>query len=90
MLRLLKYLVAFGYYSAEEDIKQLLTPLLGVLDGCNDKPVPGGKTVMKVLFVLGLPLPVAVNLVYSVFRSCTVSHTCFCLCHYACAWPMAK
>ena len=43
VLRLLKYLVAFGYYSASSDIEELLTPLLGVLDGRNDMPFHGGK-----------------------------------------------
>eukprot|EP00117_Sycon_ciliatum_P048000 scpid3078/ scgid34229/ Inositol 1,4,5-trisphosphate receptor type 1; IP3 receptor isoform 1; Type 1 inositol 1,4,5-trisphosphate receptor len=38
VFRLLYYLVSFGYYSAATDIEELLKPLLGVLDGRNDKP----------------------------------------------------
>ncbi len=34
------YLVKYGYYGNIEDIKQLLDPLLSLLDGRNDKPYP--------------------------------------------------
>ena len=38
VLRLLHYLVSYGYYSDAKDIKALLVPLLSLLDGKNDKP----------------------------------------------------
>ncbi|XP_064638655.1 inositol 1,4,5-trisphosphate receptor type 3-like isoform X2 [Lineus longissimus] len=40
VLRLVHYLVRFGYYGEQSDIKKLLTPLLSLLDGRNDKPYP--------------------------------------------------
>lgn len=40
VLRLLHYLVRFGYYDRMADIKKLLTPLLSLMDGRNDKPYP--------------------------------------------------
>ncbi len=40
VLRLVHYLVKFGYYGDIEDIKRLLIPLLSLLDGRNDKPYP--------------------------------------------------
>ncbi|KAJ8303557.1 hypothetical protein KUTeg_019953 [Tegillarca granosa] len=43
VLRLLQYLVKFGYYNDMEDVKQLLTPLLGLLDGSHDVPFPKDK-----------------------------------------------
>ncbi|XP_062518427.1 inositol 1,4,5-trisphosphate receptor type 1-like isoform X2 [Corticium candelabrum] len=43
VLRLVHYLVRFGYYANIEDIHTLLRPLLSVLDGTNDKPFEGAK-----------------------------------------------
>ena len=40
VLRLVHYLVKFGYYGELEDIKSLLGPMLSLLDGRNDKPYP--------------------------------------------------
>jgi len=40
VLRLVHYLVKYGYYGNTEDIKHLLGPLLDLLDGTNDKPYP--------------------------------------------------
>ena len=40
VLRLVHYLVLFGFYDKSEDIKQLLEPLMSLLDGRNDKPYP--------------------------------------------------
>jgi inositol 1,4,5-triphosphate receptor type 1 len=43
VLRLVHYLVRFGYYANIDDIQDLLYPLLSVLDGRNDKPFKGAK-----------------------------------------------
>nr|XP_019924346.2 inositol 1,4,5-trisphosphate receptor type 1 isoform X2 [Crassostrea gigas] len=43
VLRLLQHLVKFGYYMDMEDVKQLLTPLLSLLDGTHDVPFPKDK-----------------------------------------------
>ncbi|OWF37431.1 Inositol 1,4,5-trisphosphate receptor type 3 [Mizuhopecten yessoensis] len=40
VLRLVHYLVSFGFYYKIEDIKKLLEPLMSLLDGRNDKPYP--------------------------------------------------
>ena len=40
VLRLVHYLVLFGFYDKSEDIKKLLEPLMSLLDGRNDKPYP--------------------------------------------------
>ncbi|CAH1800283.1 unnamed protein product [Owenia fusiformis] len=40
VLRLVHYLVKYGYYGQTDDIKKLLGPLLSLLDGRNDKPYP--------------------------------------------------
>jgi len=40
VLRLVHYLVLFGFYDKSEDIKLLLEPLMSLLDGRNDKPYP--------------------------------------------------
>ena len=36
VLRLISFLVKFGYYGSMEDIHRLLKPLMGLLDGKND------------------------------------------------------
>ena len=38
VLRLVHYLVKYGYYGNTDDIKQLMRPLLDLMDGRNDKP----------------------------------------------------
>ena len=38
MLRLLHYLVKFGYYMDLDDVRKLLPPLLSLLDGRQDVP----------------------------------------------------
>ncbi|KAK3085572.1 hypothetical protein FSP39_005468 [Pinctada imbricata] len=43
VLRLLQHLVKFGYYMDMDDVKQLLTPLLSLLDGTHDVPYPKDK-----------------------------------------------
>ncbi|XP_071176008.1 inositol 1,4,5-trisphosphate-gated calcium channel ITPR2-like isoform X12 [Mytilus edulis] len=43
VLRLLQHLVKFGYYNDMDDVKQLLTPLLSLLDGGHDVPFPKDK-----------------------------------------------
>ncbi|XP_064627454.1 inositol 1,4,5-trisphosphate receptor type 1-like isoform X9 [Lineus longissimus] len=43
VLRLLSYLVQFGYYGDVEDVKDLLRPLLSLLDGRHDVPFPKDK-----------------------------------------------
>ncbi|KAL3860316.1 hypothetical protein ACJMK2_010455, partial [Sinanodonta woodiana] len=43
VLRLLQYLVKFGYYSDIEDVRHLLTPLLCQLEGRHDAPFPKDK-----------------------------------------------
>ena len=40
MLRLLQYLVKYGYYGNSRDIQELQKPLLTLLDGKNDMPFP--------------------------------------------------
>lgn len=47
VMRLVHYLVRFGYYKKREDIKSLLTPFLNLLDGRNDKPyeIPSGGSI---------------------------------------------
>ena len=40
VLRLVHYLVRYGYYGEMEDLQKLLDPLLSLLDGRNDKPYP--------------------------------------------------
>ena len=46
VLRLVHYLVKYGFYYKSTDIKMLLEPLMSLLDGRNDKPYPNmaGKT----------------------------------------------
>lgn len=55
VLRLLQYLVKFGYYMDVEDVRKLLPPLLSLLDGQHDLPFPKdklkGKELMNVLCV---------------------------------------
>ena len=43
VVRLLYYLVMFGYYMDAEDVENLLPPLLNLLDGRKDFPVPKDK-----------------------------------------------
>ena len=45
VLRLVHYLVMYGYYGNTDDIKQLMEPLVDLLDGRNDKPylISAGK-----------------------------------------------
>lgn len=40
MLDLLYLLVKFGYYDDFDDIKELIRPLMSLLEGINDKPFP--------------------------------------------------
>ena len=40
VLRLVHCLVSFGHYGDMDDMKQLLAPLLSLLDGRNDKMYP--------------------------------------------------
>ena len=42
VLRLLHYLVGYGYYANVDDIQRLLKPMLSVMDGRNDEPSPHG------------------------------------------------
>lgn len=51
---MLHYLVKYGYYGNTDDIKQLLGPLLDLLDGRNDKPYPRqtGKGCKYLTFLL--------------------------------------
>lgn len=53
VLRLVHYLVLFGFYDKSEDIKLLLEPLMSLLDGRNDKPYPNveGKDAQEMLVV---------------------------------------
>ncbi|XP_053404110.1 inositol 1,4,5-trisphosphate receptor type 2-like isoform X2 [Mercenaria mercenaria] len=53
VLRLVHYLVLFGFYDKSEDIKKLLEPLMSLLDGRNDKPYPNceGKEAQEMLVV---------------------------------------
>nr|XP_022345635.1 inositol 1,4,5-trisphosphate receptor type 3-like isoform X6 [Crassostrea virginica] len=53
VLRLVHYLVSFGFYYKPEDIKKLLEPLMSLIDGRNDKPYPNvtGKDAEDVLRV---------------------------------------
>lgn len=44
VLRLVHYLVSFGFYYKSSDIKKLLGPLMELLDGRNDKPYPNITT----------------------------------------------
>ena len=44
VLRLLQYLVKFGYYMDLEDVRNLLPPLLSLLDGRHDVPFPKDKS----------------------------------------------
>uniref|UniRef100_A0A1I8GHW0 EIF3_N domain-containing protein n=1 Tax=Macrostomum lignano TaxID=282301 RepID=A0A1I8GHW0_9PLAT len=44
VMQMLHYLVRFGYYNSTTDIKKLLKPLLDLLDGRNDKPLPRAAT----------------------------------------------
>jgi inositol 1,4,5-triphosphate receptor type 1 len=39
VLRLVQFLVEYGYYGDSNDIRQLMQPLINLLDGRNDKPV---------------------------------------------------
>ncbi|GFO23772.1 inositol 1,4,5-trisphosphate receptor type 3-like isoform x9 [Plakobranchus ocellatus] len=43
VLRLLQYLVKFGYFMDLEDVRMLLPPLLSLLDGRHDVPFPKDK-----------------------------------------------
>ena len=47
VLRLIRALVMFGYYSDGEHVKQLLGPLLVLLDGRGDKPFPQRSGIFK-------------------------------------------
>ena len=38
VLDVLGYLVRFGYYDSEDDIDEIIKPLIGVLDGKTDFP----------------------------------------------------
>ena len=52
VLRLVHFLVAFGFYQSTEDIMKLLEPLMSLIDGRNDKPypvIPPGKEGDEVL-----------------------------------------
>ncbi|XP_076096104.1 inositol 1,4,5-trisphosphate-gated calcium channel ITPR3-like isoform X9 [Mytilus galloprovincialis] len=52
VLRLVHFLVAFGFYQSTEDIMTLLEPMMGLIDGRNDKPypvIPPGKEGEEVL-----------------------------------------
>ncbi|XP_076454279.1 inositol 1,4,5-trisphosphate-gated calcium channel ITPR3-like isoform X3 [Babylonia areolata] len=51
VLRLVHYLVKYGFYYKSTDIKLLLEPLMSLLDGRNDKPYPNmdGKEAEEVL-----------------------------------------
>ncbi|KAK6195492.1 hypothetical protein SNE40_000911 [Patella caerulea] len=40
VLRLVYYLVMYGFYNKREDMDSLLKPLMSLLDGRNDKPYP--------------------------------------------------
>ena len=40
VLRLVQYLVSFGFYNKQEEIKRLLEPMMGMIDGRCDKPYP--------------------------------------------------
>ncbi|XP_052783710.1 inositol 1,4,5-trisphosphate receptor type 1-like isoform X3 [Mya arenaria] len=53
VLRLVHYLVLFGFYDKSEDIRRLLEPLMSLLDGRNDKPYPenNGKEAQEMLDV---------------------------------------
>ncbi|KAL5005127.1 hypothetical protein ScPMuIL_018583 [Solemya velum] len=44
VLRLVHYLVSFGFYYKSSDIKKLMEPLMELLDGRNDKPYPNITT----------------------------------------------
>ena len=39
-MRLVHYLVKYGYYNDVLDVKRLLESLLGIMDGRNDSPYP--------------------------------------------------
>ena len=52
VLRLVHYLVKYGYYGHIEDIKKLLVPLLSLLDGRNDKPYPIVKGTALIVCIL--------------------------------------
>ena len=45
MLDLLYLLVKYGYYDDLKDIKELIPPLVSLLNGVNDKPYPGANDV---------------------------------------------
>ena len=49
VLRLVHYLVKYGYYGEMSDIKQLLGPMLSLMDGRNDKLYPKVKGRLSVL-----------------------------------------
>ncbi|KAK6195687.1 hypothetical protein SNE40_001061 [Patella caerulea] len=51
VLRLVYYLVMYGFYNQTDDIRKLLSPLISLLDGRNDKPYPNikGQEVKEVL-----------------------------------------
>nr|XP_034327562.1 inositol 1,4,5-trisphosphate receptor type 2 isoform X16 [Crassostrea gigas] len=53
VLRLVEYLVSFGFYYKPEDIKKLMEPLMSLIDGRNDKPYPNvtGKDADDILRV---------------------------------------
>ncbi|XP_064638087.1 inositol 1,4,5-trisphosphate receptor type 2-like isoform X2 [Lineus longissimus] len=44
VLRLVQFLVEYGYYGDSNDIRQLMQPLINLLDGRNDKPVSIAKS----------------------------------------------
>ena len=49
VLRLVHYLVKFGYFGDLVDIKILLGPLLSLLDGRNDKPYPNVNSQYQIM-----------------------------------------
>lgn len=53
VLRLLHYLVSYGYYSNMTDIKGLLRPMLSVMDGRDDFPFRSGLFSPFGFFLIG-------------------------------------
>ena len=47
VLRLVHCLVSFGHYGDMDDMKQLLAPLLSLLDGRNDKMYPTSAGIVS-------------------------------------------
>ena len=50
MLDLLHLLVKYGYYDDLGDIKELIPPLVSLLNGISDKPFPGANDDESKLF----------------------------------------